>query len=293
MPQSWEPQPGRSFAVAPGPVSLKAGAEGSAMRVLVTRPEPEACRTVRRLEAMGHDAVRLPLFKARIMAGPAALPPAATIDGLIATSARAFAIFGPEPAPPDYLCLPVYAVGPATEQAARRAGFSTIERGYRTARDLCDVLVGLHGGSRMGSPGPDATEMAESGTGKTDMVPRLLFLAGSPRKPTIEAELAASGMRPELLECYQMDEISYSTDYIFLKLLSPPPDVVLLYSAMAAKRFSDLMTAKNLDNLVVSAWFACLSPEISAGLPDAWQARVVTASHPDEESLLASLAALG
>jgi uroporphyrinogen-III synthase len=37
----------------------------------------------------------------------------------------------------------------------------------------------------------------------------------------------------------------------------------------------------------------CLSPAISMTLPQAWQARALAADHPDEDSLLASLARLG
>jgi uroporphyrinogen-III synthase len=248
------------------------------MRVLVTRPEPDAERTASRLRAMGHEAVRLPLFELKVTADPEQLPPSAAIIGIVATSARAFALFGGRALPPGYAQVPVHAVGPVTARAARRAGFQAIHAGVGGARDLIGSLA---------EPTDDSPAPCYGG------VTHWLYLAGRPRKPLIEEAFAAAGKPLLVTECYQMMEISYSTDYEFLRLLSPLPDVILLYSANAAARLIELITAKNLGNSLDSVRLACLSPEILAELPIALRSRAVAAERPDEDSLLASLAGLG
>jgi uroporphyrinogen-III synthase len=243
------------------------------MRVLVTRPEPGASRTASRLRALGHEPVILPLFEAQITASADDLPPPDFVSGLIASSARAFSVFGGKTAPAKYLGLPVYTVGPATAQAARNAGFADVHEGAGSARDLARELTALFG--------------------KAITAPRLLYLAGQPRKPVLEEALAAAGIGLEVLETYQMKEISYITDSFILDLLSPPPDVILFYSANAASRFFMLVGAKSLAESLQSASLVCLAPAIASAFPEGWKAQVVSAEHPDEDSLLASLAALG
>ena len=89
-----------------------------------------------------------------------------------------------------------------------------------------------------------------------------------------------------------MNEISYSTDILFSDILSPPPEAVLFYSANAVRRFCTLVGAKGGEKALESTRFVCLSPAIAAELPEDWQGRSIAARHPDEDSLLACLAAL-
>lgn len=243
------------------------------MRVLVTRPEPGASRTASRLRTLGHEPVILPLFEAQITARPDDLPPVQQVGGLIATSARAFSIFGSNTAPAEYLHLQVYTVGPATAQAARDAGFHDVHEGAGSARDLAGALT------------------AQSGTAVDG--PGLLYLAGSPRKPFLEEALTAEGLPLKVIETYRMDQLSYPTDSQILDLLSPAPDAALFYSSNAALGFCSLVSTKNLDKSLQSTFLVCLSPEISSAFPETWMARVISAGHPDEDSLLASLAGLG
>lgn len=251
------------------------------MRVLVTRPQPGADRTAARLEAMGHDTVKLPLFESRVTATPGDLPDATEIDGILATSARAFSMFGSAGVPHAYRRLPVYAVGPATAEAARNAGFSKVYEGAGSARDLAARVTG------------DGIETGVVAGAEIGRLMRPLYLAGQPRRAVIEEALDAARMRHTVLECYRMDEISYATDYFKTRVLTLPIDAVLFYSANAAMRFSGLMTAQMPGEAMDSARFGCMSAEVAAALPIAWRRRAFVAAHPDEASLLASLGQLG
>jgi uroporphyrinogen-III synthase len=88
-------------------------------RVLVLRPEPGATATVRRARELGLDAIAVPLFEIAAISWTA--PDAAPFDALLLTSPNAVRDGGPELR--KLGDLPAYAVGEATAEAAREAGF--------------------------------------------------------------------------------------------------------------------------------------------------------------------------
>jgi uroporphyrinogen-III synthase len=87
--------------------------------VVVLRPEPGATATVKRARERGLDALALPLFEIEpVRWSP---PDPAPFDGLLLTSANAARYAGEGLR--EFRGLPVYAVGEATAEAARNAGF--------------------------------------------------------------------------------------------------------------------------------------------------------------------------
>jgi uroporphyrinogen-III synthase len=94
-------------------------------RLFIVRPEPGASTTVQNARDIGLDAVAMPLFAIAPVAWEA--PEASGFDGLLLTSANALRHAG------DQLQglrgLRVYAVGEATAEAAREAGFDIASSG--------------------------------------------------------------------------------------------------------------------------------------------------------------------
>ena len=94
-------------------------------RIIVLRPEPGASATVAKARERGLDAVLIPLFTVEPVAWEA--PEAVGFDGLLLTSANAMRCGG------DGLealrGLKAYAVGEATAEAARAAGFDIAANG--------------------------------------------------------------------------------------------------------------------------------------------------------------------
>ena len=88
--------------------------------LLVLRPEPGASATAERARRLGLDAVAVPLFEVEKVEWAA--PDATAFDALLLTSANATR-FGGESLK-ALLGLPVHAVGKATADAAREAGFA-------------------------------------------------------------------------------------------------------------------------------------------------------------------------
>ena len=93
--------------------------------LLVLRPEPGASATVDRARALGLEAVAIPLFEVEPVNWEA--PEAAAFDGLLLTSANAVRCCGEGLR--SLRGLKVYAVGEATADAAREAGFDIAATG--------------------------------------------------------------------------------------------------------------------------------------------------------------------
>ena len=118
--------------------------------VAVLRPEPGNAATAARIEALGLDAIRLPLFAVAPVAWDC--PDPAAHDAVLLTSANAVRHGG---AGLERLhALPVFAVGAATARAARDAGFDVALTGNADAAALLaaakasGVTRGLHLGGR-------------------------------------------------------------------------------------------------------------------------------------------------
>lgn len=94
-------------------------------RVLVLRPEPGASATVARARVLGLAAAAVTLFEIEPVAWEA--PEAGSFDGLLLTSANAVHSAGDQLN--ELRGLQVYAVGDATAEAAREAGFDVAATG--------------------------------------------------------------------------------------------------------------------------------------------------------------------
>jgi uroporphyrinogen-III synthase len=96
------------------------------MHLLVTRPEPDATATARGLEALGHSVTVEPMLTIVPAAPPGELPQPA---GLIVTSGNGVRALGAWPQAAGWHGVPLFAVGEATGEAARAAGFAKVTAG--------------------------------------------------------------------------------------------------------------------------------------------------------------------
>ncbi len=102
------------------------------------RPEPGASATVDIARSMGLDGVAMPLFKIEPVEWEA--PEASGFDGLLLTSANAVRQAGNKIK--TLRTLPTYAVGEATCNAARDAGFGIAGIGDAGVERLLDSIAG-------------------------------------------------------------------------------------------------------------------------------------------------------
>lgn len=230
------------------------------MRVLVTRPEPAAQATAARLAALGHEPVLLPLARA-VHDREAALAALEAPGDLIVTSAEVFRVLGA--VPEAVTSRRVFCVGPATAEAAKRAGFADIVTAEGTGLSLA---------ARIAAGPPRAP---------------LLYLAGEPRSPDLEAKLAEAHIPLTVTTCYRMQPLRPDAPAL-AAAFADPPDAVLLYSRESARHFFAL------PNLAADRFgttrFLCISEKTASAVPAAFAAHVAVAAAPDEAALFALLA---
>jgi uroporphyrinogen-III synthase len=151
------------------------------MRVLVTRAEPEAGRTAEALRARGCEPVLAPVS---VITPRFAKLPEGPFAAVLLSSQNAVR-HGVALVPPEILALPAFAVGQRTAEAARQAGWRNVRPGPGDAGGLAgEVAALLPAGAR------------------------LLYLAGTPRKPVLESALVGQGYEVVVLEVYQASAAS-------------------------------------------------------------------------------------
>jgi uroporphyrinogen-III synthase len=195
-------------------------------RVVVLRPQPGASATVDAARERGLDAIAISLFEIEPVAWEA--PEASGFDGLLLTSANALRCAG------DQLQgvrgLPVYAVGAATGQAARDAGFDV-------------ASIGDAGVDRLlGSIEPDL---------------KLLHLTGEDRK-------TAEGPRQDITVVTVYRALPAER----VDVREAEEAVVLIHSPRAGRRFAELADGAGVDKGSIA--IAAISAEAAEAAGGGW-----------------------
>ena len=215
--------------------------------LLVIRPEPGCSATVEAARAERIDAHGFPLFAVAPRSWQAPAPD--SHDALLLGSANALRHAGRGLAACRH--LPVYAVGEATAQAARAAGFTVAAIGNGGLQSLFAVLQDSHR--------------------------RLLRLAGEERVPLS----VPNGITLE-------ERVVYATEALPLPPamadLMRSPAVVAVHSAEAARHLSAQCGIHGIRRAPLR--IAALAPRIAAAAGDGW-GEVATAALPSDAALLA------
>ncbi|MDQ0420640.1 uroporphyrinogen-III synthase [Peteryoungia aggregata LMG 23059] len=234
------------------------------MRVLVTRPEPASARTAAELERRGHEPVLLPLMQAVQQPQALAPPPLTGTAAIAVTSAEAMRVIETltDEAQQPFLALPLFAVGRATARAARDAGFDDVSVADGDGRSLARLLIA-----------------------RRDPAAPIIYLTGTPRSSEFETDLAEAGYSVDIRECYRMIPATHA-DAEVIRMLTPMPDAILVYSSETARRLGELhnQTRETLDWRRVR--FLCLSDKIASALPAEIQPNSQWSMEPREDQLL-------
>lgn len=239
---------------------------GRALRVLVTRPEPGAGATARRLAAGGYEPLRLPLSRTGPLAH--ALPDDLAAEAVAATSANALR-FADAALVARLREKPFFAVGGRTAAAARGAGFADVREAAGDAAALAAVLAGLF----PAGPGRGAT---------------VAYLCGRVRRPDFEAVLERRGIVVAAVETYHTLPLTPSPERVASVLGGAPADAVLLYSVGGARGFAALRERPDAGPWLRAAAVFSLSPRIAAAVPR--NLRSFAAAAANEDALFALLA---
>lgn len=220
--------------------------------IVVLRPEPGNAATVARLRSAGATVLSLPLFEVVPVAWQT--PDPADHDALLLTSANAVRHGGAALA--WLRALPVVAVGAATADAARAAGFTIAHVGDRDA---------------------GASIAAADAGGRS----RLLHLGGR------ESTVVAGGPVARSIIVYASEARAVTPD----KLRQLPGSIALLHSARAADRLAGLIDSGGIARGDIAV--AAISGKVAAAAGTGWEARLI-APTPDDDALIAcAMAAAG
>jgi len=228
------------------------------MRVLVTRPEPDASRTAALLESRGHRAVVDPALFVDLI--PAERP-SGNFAAVAVTSATAVRAAQTNVDLDPLRALPLYAVGRRTAEAAREAGFRQVHDAAGDAAALARLL------SASLAPGS-----------------RALHLAGEDRARDLGPLVASAKIEVEVLVLYRMIRAE-RLNAVAPALSAGDVDAALHYSVRSAEAFAMLAEQAGLSGAVKNLRHICLSQAVAAPLA-ARNWRVEVAPEPDEAMLL-------
>lgn len=231
------------------------------MKLLVTRPQPQGDALVRRLRALGHEAVAAPLLEIDFLPEP---PDLERIGALLFTSANGVAAFSRSLEVSGAVArLPVLAVGAATAEAARGAGFLSVESAEGDAGDLLALAEaraqGLSGG--------------------------LLHVSGADLAFDLAGALTAAGVAAKRHVAYRARPVERLPETVRTALTNGDLDGMLFFSPRTADSFASLCARDGLSERCRTLTAFCLSPAVAAAAALPWRA-VRIAAQPDQESLL-------
>ncbi len=230
------------------------------MRLLLTRPEPDASRTAAALQNRGHQVLVAPLMlieptETRFGLGP--------YCGVIATSANALRAIADHRKRDELTELTLLAVGNRTAQAGKEIGFRDVRSADGDARDL--VALAVH---------------AFRGTTR-----QVLYLAGEDQAADVAGMLAAKGLKTRTAITYKMNPVAEMPAAVVAALRDERVDGVLHYSRRTAEAYVQCADAADIRRAATLPVHYCLSRDIAAALQAGGSRDLQIADHPDETAL--------
>jgi len=238
------------------------------MRLLVTRPEPDALKLRAALEERGHQATVEPLLHVSFdNADPIDLE---GVQALIATSRNGLRALKSHPALAEARRLPLFAVGEATAKEARALGFEMVVTGAGTAQELVVHIV-------------SAVDPAAG---------LLLHLAGDTLAGDLAGSLESHGFRVLQAQVYRMVAANALSEDTLEQLAMGEIDGVIVLSPRTAQVYATLMRKQGLAKIARGLQHFCLSQAVARRLEPLGTLRVQIAERPVLSEVLAQIDAV-
>jgi uroporphyrinogen-III synthase len=231
------------------------------VRLLLTRPEPDAQLTAAALRAQGHDVFIAPLLRiepmpeAQIGAGPWA--------AILITSANAAHAAATHARITPLRALPVFAVGRRSADAMAAAGFVDVTSADGNVSDLARLI---------------ATRVQPAA--------RLLYLAGEDRAGDLAGDLHTRGFAVETVIIYRAIATT-GLPPALADAMASGIDGVLHFSRRSAEAYVDVARAAGTVANALKPVHFCLSAQVAEPLALAGAADIRVAERPNEAVLLA------
>jgi uroporphyrinogen-III synthase len=235
------------------------------VRLLVTRPPPDAERTAAALRAAGHtvDVAALlrieSILDAELGSGP--------WSALVITSANVLHALAAHPRRAALEGLRVFAVGRRTAAVARAAGFR-------------DVIAAGHNVQEL-------TQHIRAWAREAHVCHALLYLAGEDRSRDLAGDLAADDITVVTATLYRAVKADRFPPAVAAALAAGQVEGVLHFSRRSAQAYIDCARAGGLLVQAMAPAHFCLSGQIAEALTMAGAKTVRIAARPDEATLIA------
>jgi uroporphyrinogen-III synthase len=240
------------------------------VRLLVTRPLPDAERTAAALAGFGHQVERAAMLRMELI--PDAELGSGPWSGVVVTSANALLAVEMHPRRAALLGLPVFAVGRRTAAAALAAGFLDVTAAGGDMPELAQCL-------------------REWARGEEGVRHPLLHLAGEDRSGDLAAELAPDGRMVHTAVVYRAVKTKRFPPTVVAALAAGRIDGVLHFSRRSAEAYLDCARAAALLDQALATTHYCLSHQIAEPLTAAGAKTIRIAASPDETALIALIGA--
>ena len=227
------------------------------MRLLMTRPEPDASLSAQRLRSLGHEVIVSPVLQVTYSnellswKSDAALVVTSkngvrALDALVTDEMRKKAT--------------VFTVGDATAALASNAGFMSVTSASGTVDDLVDLIAGKK-------------------------LAQVHYICGRDRNDGLETKLQRLGILIKSAERYHADFASCLNEEAIKAFKNQDIDGVLLYSTRSAEAFNHLLKANKVSYSTKQMTYFCLAKAITSVLDREMGIHAVVADRPNEQSL--------
>jgi uroporphyrinogen-III synthase len=230
------------------------------VRLLLTRPEPDAQRTAAALHQRGYTVIVAPLMRidslsdAEIGAGP--------WTAILITSANAAQAIAAHRRKNALVLLPVFAVGDRSAQAMRDSGFADVSSADGGVGDLARLV-----GERI-LPGSS-----------------LLYLAGAERSGDLAAKLGSRNFTVQTIVVYRA-VAAVHLPLAAIDALARSVDGVLHFSRRTAEAYVNAARGGGLLESALKPAHFCLSAQIAEPLAEAGASTIHVAQRPVESALI-------
>lgn len=235
------------------------------MRLLVTRPEPDALALKARLEEMGHEATVAPMLTVSFENTEDI--DLSEVQALVATSRNGLKALKTQNVQRAASQLPIFVVGQATARDARALGFKQI----------------IVGGGSVASLIPEIVATADP---QSDV---LMHLAGDEVAGDLARELELHGFRVMQPVVYRMIPTAAFTPDVEDQIDTGEVEGVLLFSPRTAAIYADLIAQHGLVNASRRLNHYCLSRAVAQRLAPLAPVRIELAETPDLDAILSLL----
>jgi uroporphyrinogen-III synthase len=230
------------------------------LRLLVTRPEPDAGRSAAALQNRGHQTLVAPLMTVEPTGNRFGLGP---FGGVLATSANAIRAIADHRRREELLGLMLLTVGARTAQAGRELGFRDVRSADGDDRELAEFA-----------------DKALRGTTR-----EVLYLAGEDQAADLAGMMGARGFKVRTAITYKAEPVKAFPDAVATALREERLDGVLHYSRRSAETYVQCGDVGDIRRAAMAPVHYCLSRDIAAALQAGGARDIRVSDRPDETSL--------